>query len=98
MPTSILIVKVYHYCRLAAQPRQCGTDGCRVDVTHQLADVLLLSTQRTVRFDAVRLKHGIEQFIIQLHAQQVGLLEREQLFTQLLQGDVFSLSCTFAGF
>lgn len=80
MPTSIVIAKVYHQCCSPAQALQRRSNRCGVDVPHEFADQLFLAPQSAVRLHATRFEHGLEQFVVEIHREQVWLVHDEQLF------------------
>ncbi len=64
---------------------------------HQLADVLLLPPQCTVRFDLARLQTASRRSSSSGMRPQVGLTKRDEFLAEFLQGEVFTLSLAFTG-
>jgi len=95
MPTSILIAKFYH--QLTAQLCHFRTEWFRVDVAHQLADVLFLPAQCAVCLDLSSFHDGFEQALIKRQTVQFGLFERNEFLAQFLQRQILAFSCAFAG-
>ena len=65
IPTSILISKFYHSQCSAAQAVQRGANRIRIDLAHDLADILFLSTQRTVRLDLARFEDRVVRWLFE---------------------------------
>ncbi len=62
-----------------------GLNWCRIDVTHELPDVLQLSSPAFVRANAAGLANGIDQPFGQVEQCQAFRIERDQRLAQVLQ-------------
>ena len=74
MPTSVAIEKVYHSRRLLAESCHRRAYRLRVYAAHDLADVLFLAAQRTVRLDSARIQHRFEQVVVEPDLPKVRFL------------------------
>jgi hypothetical protein len=97
MPTSIFIWKFYHSHLSAAQVLKRCADGFRVDVPHDLADVLLLASHCTVRLDTARFHNGLKQVFVERQRSQVPFAKRNQLLAEFLSGQMLAFPRAFAG-
>jgi len=73
------------------------TNGFRVDMPHDLPDVLSLPAQRTARLDLTCVEDGLQQFFVQPDLSQVRLIQCDQLFAEFLQREKLAFSGAFAG-
>ena len=80
MPTSIVIAKVYHQCRSPAQALQRHPNRCGIDAPHEFSDQLFLAPHSAVRLHPSRFEYGLEQFGVEVHREQVWLVNDQQLF------------------
>lgn len=69
----------------------------RIDLTHQLADELLLPAQSAARRDACRGTNGAAQIIADRQRLEVAVVERDQLFAEFLAFQIVTLARAFAG-
>ena len=98
MPTSILISKFYHQLLLASQALERLTDWFRIlESAHQLADVLLLSSQCTMCLDVARFQNGLAEVFVEWQRQQIGFTKRDEFLSEFLQCQVRAFSRAFAG-
>lgn len=65
MPTSILISKFYHSHLLTAQALERCADRLRIEVSHNLADVLFLSPQCTMCLHTTCFQYGLVKIFFQ---------------------------------
>ena len=79
MPTSIVIRKVYHHCCSPAHALQRCPNRLGIDAAHQFADELLLAAECTTGLDASSILYRCEQVVVEIHRQEIRLLNRQQL-------------------
>jgi hypothetical protein len=74
-----------------------SAQGRRIDIAHDLADVLHLPSLCFVLGDALRLEQGIAQAFRHLDFRQAFLRQLDQLGAEILQGRHLALALGFAG-
>jgi len=95
IPTSIVIARYYHSRSSLAEARYCRADWLRIDLPHDLADVLLLPTQCAARLDLLRVEYGFQQIFIEIHLAQIRRFQSNQVFAEFLQSQKLPFSCAF---
>ena len=97
MPTSVLIAKFYHPESSIAESRYGPANGVRINVAHQLADILFLSPQRAAGFNLLGLEHGLQQLVLEPEVPKFRFPEGDQFLAEFLQSDVLAFPRAFAG-
>lgn len=79
------------------QPGEGGTNRLWVHFPHEFADVLLLSSERAMRFDIGRITNGLVQPLVEREVCKVCLLQLDELLAEFLECELLPLSFAFAG-
>ena len=77
--------------------RKLGADRLRIDATHQFADVLFLSPERTAFLHALGVQNGVEQILVEVHGLQIRFLQGDEFLPEFLACKVLAFSRAFAG-
>ena len=80
----------------SGQPQRC-LDGRRVDVAHELADVLPLSCEPTSAGDALGEHNRVVQGFREIESRKFGFLERDQPGAKILGRSSLTLAHALAG-
>ena len=80
-----------------AETRNCHTNRFRIDPAHKLSDVLFLTTQSAMGFDATCLKDGLKQVFVEPDVEKVRLLQPDKVLAEFLKRKKFAFSRAFAG-
>lgn len=67
-------------------------DGGRIEIAHQLADVLFLTRETATRLDPSGLSNSIEQGFWKGQAIEVGVVERDQSLAEGLRRKRYALA------
>jgi len=71
-------------------------DRLKIDLAHELADVLTLARARGAAADPPRLADRLAQAFGQLERIKVRVPEENELFAQLLGGERLTFACALA--
>lgn len=96
IPTSVFITAVYHLCS-PAHACQRLSDGLRIGVTHQFADVLSLPTEGAAGFYSAGVKNRGAKVVVQRQRHDVCLPEADQFLAKFLQRQILAFLGAFAG-
>lgn len=82
---------------IGMQPREQGIDGLRVNIAHELANVLALAALRLVRLHAARLMDGVYEAFFKVEAIEQIVGQSDQFLAQVPECRLRAFSLTFTG-